>query len=55
MLTCDGRNEAKEFADIKSALKVLNFSDAETWSIWELLAGILHLGNVQYKSVTVCK
>lgn len=53
MLTCDGRNEATEFADIKSALKVLNFTDAETWSIWELLAAILHLGNVNYKTAIV--
>lgn len=50
MLTCDGRNDGHEFAEIRSAFKVLNFSDNEVWSIFSLLAAILHLGNLKFKS-----
>ncbi|XP_049868627.1 myosin-VIIa-like [Pectinophora gossypiella] len=50
MLTCDGRNDGLEFADIRSAFKVLNFSDNDVWGIFSLLAAILHLGNLKFKS-----
>lgn len=50
MLTCDGRNDGVEFADIRSAFKVLNFSDSDVWGIFSLLAAILHLGNLKFKS-----
>lgn len=50
MLTCDGRNDGVEFADIRSAFKVLNFSDNDVWGIFSLLAAILHLGNLKFKS-----
>lgn len=52
-LTCDGRNESSEFADIKAAFKVLNFQENEIWDIFQLLASILHLGNLKFKAVTV--
>jgi len=54
-LTCDGRNDAAEFADIRSAMKVLNFSDEETLNIIRLLAAILYLGNVKYKGLVIGK
>lgn len=53
MLRCEGRNELTYFADIKAAMKVLNFSDQEIFDIFQLLAVILHLGNLKYKSSTV--
>ncbi|XP_060517528.1 myosin-VIIa-like isoform X2 [Cylas formicarius] len=49
-LTCEGRNEAKEYSDIAAALKVLNFTDKQTSDIFTLLAAILHLGNLKFKS-----
>ncbi|KAF5273638.1 hypothetical protein FQR65_LT04638 [Abscondita terminalis] len=52
-LTCAGRNDITEFADIRNAMKVLNFSESECWDIFQLLAAILHLGNVTIKEVTV--
>ncbi|XP_053696662.1 myosin-VIIa-like [Sabethes cyaneus] len=52
-LGCEGRNDAKEFADVRSAMKVLAFSDPEIWSVLSLLAAILHLGNIKYKAITV--
>ncbi|XP_018330659.1 myosin-VIIa-like [Agrilus planipennis] len=52
-LSCTGRNEVTAFADIKAAMKVLNFKEDETWNIFQLLAASLHLGNVKVKAVTV--
>nr|XP_022919052.1 myosin-VIIa-like [Onthophagus taurus] len=52
-LTAAGRNEVEEFGDIKAAFKVLNFTDKDSWDIFQLLATILHLGNLKYKSVIV--
>ena len=52
-LTCQGRNEASEFSDVRAALKVLNFSDKEAWDIFQLLATMLHLGNVKFKGNVV--
>lgn len=49
-LTCPGRDEKKEFSDIMAAFKVLNFSDNEISDIFSLLAAILHLGNLKFKS-----
>ncbi|KAJ8726175.1 hypothetical protein PYW07_000873 [Mythimna separata] len=51
MLTCDGRNDGLEFNDIRSAFKVLNFPDNEVWGTFSLLAAILHLGNLKFKSL----
>lgn len=54
-MTCDGRDDAADFADVTSAMKVLNFSDEETLNIIRLLAAILHLGNVAYKGLVIGK
>uniref|UniRef100_A0A8C2TYC3 Myosin VIIB n=1 Tax=Coturnix japonica TaxID=93934 RepID=A0A8C2TYC3_COTJA len=47
--SCDSRNDAKEYAHIRSAMKILMFSDSEHWDISKLLAAILHLGNVEFE------
>uniref|UniRef100_A0A8B9CES6 Myosin VIIA n=1 Tax=Anser brachyrhynchus TaxID=132585 RepID=A0A8B9CES6_9AVES len=44
--TCDGRDDSKEYANIRSAMKVLMFTDTENWEISKLLAAILHMGNL---------
>lgn len=49
-MSCDGRNDAKDYAHIRSAMKILMFSDAEHWDINKLLAAILHLGNVEFEA-----
>lgn len=54
-ITCEGRDDAREFADIRSAMKVLMFSDSEVWEIMKVLAAILHLGNVKFKGTVVGK
>lgn len=48
-MSCDGRNNAKDYAHIRSAMKILMFSDSEHWDISKLLAAILHLGNVEFQ------
>ncbi|XP_029448431.1 unconventional myosin-VIIa-like [Rhinatrema bivittatum] len=48
--TCDGRDDSKEYANIRSAMKVLIFTDTENWEISRLLAAILHMGNLQYEA-----
>lgn len=52
-ITCDGRDDAAEFADIRSAMKVLMFSDAEIWELLMILAALLHLGNIRYRAKVI--
>lgn len=52
-ITCEGRDDAAEFADIRSAMKVLLFSDMEIWEVLKLLAALLHMGNIKYKATVV--
>jgi myosin-7 len=46
---CDSRDDGKEWSTIKSACKVLMFSDEELNDILRLLAAILHLGNLKFQ------
>ncbi|PIK53536.1 putative myosin-VIIa [Apostichopus japonicus] len=50
-LECEGRADKRDFAEIRGAMKVLTFSDENIWDIYKLLAGILHLGNIQFVAV----
>lgn len=49
---CDGRDDQKEYSNIRSAMKVLMFTDTENWEISKLLASILHMGNLRYEGLT---
>ncbi|KAK4018475.1 hypothetical protein OUZ56_000526 [Daphnia magna] len=51
--TCQGRNDANEFAEIRSAMKVLLFTESEISDILRVLAALLHLGNVSFKGVVL--
>uniref|UniRef100_A0A8C3X1R9 Unconventional myosin-VIIb n=1 Tax=Catagonus wagneri TaxID=51154 RepID=A0A8C3X1R9_9CETA len=46
--SCEGINDSKDYAHIRSAMKILMFSDSENWDLSKLLAAILHLGNVEF-------
>ncbi|TRY91722.1 hypothetical protein DNTS_018969 [Danionella cerebrum] len=52
-LTCDGRDDVDEFGRIRSALKILTFSDRDCWEIFKLLAAILHMGNIDFESTII--
>ena len=49
LTTCEGRDDAEEFAEIRSAMKVLEMSDQDIWDVLKVLASILHMGNLRYK------
>ncbi|XP_033099934.1 myosin-VIIa-like [Anneissia japonica] len=50
-LTCEGRDDIKDFADIRSAMKVLNFNDGHIYELLKLLAAILEFGNIEYDAI----
>ncbi|KAJ0065199.1 hypothetical protein NL108_006548 [Boleophthalmus pectinirostris] len=51
--SCEGRDDIKEYAHFRSALKILMFSENDSWEISKLLAAILHLGNVRFEGTIV--
>lgn len=50
-MTCDSRDDAADFTDIRSAMKVLMFSEADIWDIFKILSALLHIGNVKFKGI----
>jgi len=46
---CEGRDDAVEFANIRSAMKVLTYTDEEIQDLFCVLAAVLHLGNIEYR------
>ncbi|XP_029380560.1 unconventional myosin-VIIb-like, partial [Echeneis naucrates] len=51
-IVCEGRDDAKDCSRIRSAMKVLTFSENQSQEIFKLLAAILHLGNVSFEATT---
>eukprot|EP00497_Spongosphaera_streptacantha_P001417 TRINITY_DN19_c0_g2_i3.p1 TRINITY_DN19_c0_g2~~TRINITY_DN19_c0_g2_i3.p1 ORF type:complete len:254 (+),score=78.93 TRINITY_DN19_c0_g2_i3:314-1075(+) len=45
----DGIDDKKEFGDLMESLKLFRFSDDDLSSIWNLTAGILHVGQCSMK------
>ncbi|XP_053723097.1 LOW QUALITY PROTEIN: unconventional myosin-VIIa [Synchiropus splendidus] len=50
---CDGRDDVKEYANFRSALRILMFTENETWEIFKLLAAILHIGNIVFEGTII--
>ena len=50
---CEGRDDAAEYADIRSAMKVLMMSEQDIWDILKILAALLHMGNIKYKGKVI--
>ncbi|KAL1023382.1 hypothetical protein UPYG_G00040140 [Umbra pygmaea] len=48
--SCEGRDDIKEYAHFRSAMKILMFSENDSWEINKLLAAILHLGNIDFEA-----
>ncbi|TMS19901.1 Unconventional myosin-VIIa [Larimichthys crocea] len=51
--SCEGRDDVTEYAHFRSALKILMFTENDSWEISKLLAAILHLGNVKFEGTIV--
>ncbi|KAM9316471.1 unconventional myosin-VIIb [Gastrophryne carolinensis] len=49
-IECEGRNDARDYTQVRSAMKILLFSEQDQSDISKLLAAILHLGNVEFQS-----
>lgn len=49
-ISCEGMDDSEEFAIIKGAMKVLMFSQDDSWNIFKLLAAILHIGNLEFEA-----
>ena len=52
-MVCEGRDDVVEFANIRSAMKVLMYTDEEIQNIYCVLAAVLHLGNIEYRGTSV--
>lgn len=48
-IVCDGRDDAKDYQRVLSAMKTLTFSESQCQEILKLLATILHLGNICFE------
>lgn len=46
-------HEKNVFLRMKKALQILSFKDIEVWSIFKLLAALLHLGNLKYVTAII--
>lgn len=46
--TADGINDAQEYLDMKNSMKVCMISPSDQKSILQIVAGILHLGNIDF-------
>lgn len=44
----EGINDTKEFQDVLNAMKIINISESDQNSIFKIIAGILHLGNLTF-------
>ena len=42
-------DDKRDFEQVLAALKVIDFTDDESKSIWSILAAILHLGNITFE------
>ncbi|XP_070700920.1 unconventional myosin-VIIb-like [Pempheris klunzingeri] len=51
-IVCAGRDDAADYKCIRSAMKILTFSESQCQDILKLLAAILHLGNVCFEANT---
>lgn len=51
-LRIEGVDDAAEFRDVMEAMTTLQFSSSTVESIFKILAGILHLGNVKFEQNT---
>ncbi len=44
----DGISDEKDFEEFKNSMNILNFSEQEQLSIFKIVAGVLHFGNLEF-------
>ncbi|XP_029197955.2 unconventional myosin-VIIa-like [Acropora muricata] len=49
-ISCEGMDDSEEFAIIRGSMKVLLFSQEDSWNIFKMLAAILHIGNLEFEA-----
>ena len=42
--------EAEQIEDVEHAMKSVGFEEQETKTIWQLMASILHVGNIEFEA-----
>ena len=47
-ITVDGMDDVREFEDVESALKKLDFTEDEKMDMYKVEAAVLHVGNIKY-------
>ncbi|XP_056420651.1 unconventional myosin-VIIb isoform X2 [Hyla sarda] len=47
--TCEGHSDARDYTQVRSAMKILLFSEQDLSDINRLLAAMLHLGNLDFQ------
>ncbi|CAG2109845.1 unnamed protein product [Medioppia subpectinata] len=45
----DSINDKTDYKGVENAMRVLNFNESQSESLWKTIASILHLGNVDFK------
>ena len=51
-LTIPGENDTDDYSDVRAAISEIGMSDQEAWQLFEVVAGILHLGNIDFDSAS---
>lgn len=46
----EGVNDQKEFEDVLNAMRIINISETDKFNILKIIAGVLHLGSIAFKS-----
>ncbi|KAL9964836.1 hypothetical protein ACROYT_G028531 [Oculina patagonica] len=49
-ISCEGMDDSEEFAIIRGSMKVLMFSQDDSWNIFKMLAALLHIGNLEFEA-----
>lgn len=51
----EGRDDKVELGSLRESLKIMSFTNDEVRQMFSILAALLHLGNLKYKSEFLLK